>query len=489
MASGSFRRRDPAQIVNELEVLAERHDTQHFMFVDEIMTLPSMRDVASELVRRDCQFYWYAETRFAKGWTQETADLLHRSGCRRLNFGLESFNQRILDRMQKQTRVDYIPDNIEVCLRAGIPVHLFVIIGFPGETEREALRTLRFVQKTIQRSTELFELPYSTWGASPFILDVHSPVAQEPGRYGIQIMLPAANQDLTQKYSYEVEGGMSIEEIQDFFRKKSPGNNAPSRIRSELWFHESTSKECEEEIFLRACHNAGCPAPRTRGAALWVSDYTENYLSLDATTVIRRSNHSMFSFNTAPVIALYLGSSSYLLELPDQAEPWLHQLRSVRRCSEHVSLGAEQYGLDSAWMRETIGILARFGFLEWHDSNPRKQIQGPADLDLRDVIFRQESLIYHEPLFSSRGGILVSHITGKIAKLNETGYALWQICKKGLDYPTLSELACGNLYTLLGLLYELVDFGFLYVETIKGVPDNYKFPAAGIRNEVRMSVS
>lgn len=54
--------------------------------------------------------------------------------------------------MKKNTRVDWIDRNIHDCLNAGIPVHLFFMIGFPTETKEEALNTLAYTENILNYS-------------------------------------------------------------------------------------------------------------------------------------------------------------------------------------------------------------------------------------------------------------------------------------------------------------------------------------------------
>ena len=57
--------------------------------------------------------------------------------------------------MKKNTRVDWIDRNIHDCLNAGIPVHLFFMIGFPTETKEEALNTLAYTENVLNYSKQV----------------------------------------------------------------------------------------------------------------------------------------------------------------------------------------------------------------------------------------------------------------------------------------------------------------------------------------------
>jgi radical SAM superfamily enzyme YgiQ (UPF0313 family) len=67
-ASNSFRSRPAQQVVDQLVELMDRHGTNKFMFVDEILTLRVLKEVAGEITRRNLDLHWYGETRFAGGF-------------------------------------------------------------------------------------------------------------------------------------------------------------------------------------------------------------------------------------------------------------------------------------------------------------------------------------------------------------------------------------------------------------------------------------
>ncbi|MCI0688011.1 MAG: B12-binding domain-containing radical SAM protein, partial [Sporichthyaceae bacterium] len=139
-----FRRRRPERVADEIAAIVARWGGQYVLFVDETMTRPSLRGVSEQLLARGLEVFWACETRFTGTLDEHLVAQLHRSGCRRIEFGLESYNQRVLDLMRKEVTIEEIDRDVASCLRGGISVHLFGIVGFPGETEVEARRTLDF---------------------------------------------------------------------------------------------------------------------------------------------------------------------------------------------------------------------------------------------------------------------------------------------------------------------------------------------------------
>jgi radical SAM superfamily enzyme YgiQ (UPF0313 family) len=79
--------------------------------------------------------------RFA-GLTPKTAELMKKAGFRKMKSGLESANQKSLDRIAKGIKVQDIVDGCRVASKAGLEVHLTIMVGFPWETRAEAQNTL-----------------------------------------------------------------------------------------------------------------------------------------------------------------------------------------------------------------------------------------------------------------------------------------------------------------------------------------------------------
>lgn len=76
----------------------------------------------------------------------EVARLMAAAGVRFARIGQESGDQRMLNRMKKGTRVDQVAPAIAALGRHGIRAMLFMIYGFPGETEESLAENLRLVR-------------------------------------------------------------------------------------------------------------------------------------------------------------------------------------------------------------------------------------------------------------------------------------------------------------------------------------------------------
>ncbi|MDQ1049650.1 radical SAM protein [Streptomyces sp. V4I2] len=319
-ASNSFRQRPAAAVADEIRALRAAHGSPFIMFVDEIMSLRTLRNVGEALVETSAGVHWYGETRFARGLDEGLAELLHASGCRRMNFGLESASQRVLDLMRKGTRIDDACDNIAAMLKAGVPIHLFVIHGFPGETEEEAARTVAFAEAVRRLSVQTYGVAHTTWGGSPFVLDVHSPVGTRPEKFGVRVEPPRPQDDLSLQRNYTAESGISQ---QDSVRVAEDA--AGSFGDTTVWFRaarDPMAREIEEFTFLRAC--VGAPLPETPPVPLfdWPPPHPDARIGIAPGVSLTRAPWPATQTDTGPALALYNAAEDRFLQLNWTGSDW-----------------------------------------------------------------------------------------------------------------------------------------------------------------------
>lgn len=74
-------------------------------------------------------------------------DRMAEAGCYQVCLGLETGSQEKLDNViKKNLNLSIVPHVVEAVQRAGISCHLFLIVGFPGETIEEMRQTVEFAK-------------------------------------------------------------------------------------------------------------------------------------------------------------------------------------------------------------------------------------------------------------------------------------------------------------------------------------------------------
>jgi anaerobic magnesium-protoporphyrin IX monomethyl ester cyclase len=210
----NFRQKDPVKVVDELEALSKKYQTPYFFFTDECLALSPTKRLCKELIRRKVDLQWTAELRFEKNLSRELLASMREAGCQKIVFGLETYNARLMDFMVKGITQENVNRICSDCVALGIAVHCYVIVGFPTETEEEALETMNFIVK----NTPL----HSSYGFSCqpclFDLEKEAPIMSDPGGYGVQRIMRPASEDLSLGFFYEVKSGMTPEQAEKVYQ-------------------------------------------------------------------------------------------------------------------------------------------------------------------------------------------------------------------------------------------------------------------------------
>jgi len=210
----NFRQKDPGKTVDDLQMLTEKYRTPYFFFTDECFALSPTKRMCQQILNRKLNIQWTAEMRFEKNLSRDLLTLMRDSGCLKLVFGLESFNQRVMDFMKKGIKQESVRRITEDCVDLGIAVHCYIIVGFPTEKEEEAHETMNFIVDNTRLN--------SSYGFSCqpclFDLEKEAPIMSDPGSYGIRRIMRPASEDLSLGFFYEVQEGMTPEQAEKVYQ-------------------------------------------------------------------------------------------------------------------------------------------------------------------------------------------------------------------------------------------------------------------------------
>lgn len=146
---GSYRRRSPKLVVDEIELIRERYSPDSIWFVDDVFTINHrwLEEFAAEVSERGVSFRYECITR-ADRLNERAVELLRQSGCFRVWIGAESGSQRVLDAMDRRVSVDQVRSMIQLSRRHGIETGTFIMLGYPGETEQDILETIDHLKRS-----------------------------------------------------------------------------------------------------------------------------------------------------------------------------------------------------------------------------------------------------------------------------------------------------------------------------------------------------
>ena len=149
----------PERIADEIAFLHRRYAIEDVAFQDETFFTHTQRvDAAGrQFLKRSLPITWTATLR-ADQACRLGDDLFAktvRSGLRRVMVGVESGSQEMLDRLQKDMKLEQVRTTAEMCSRHGVGAIFNFIVGFPGESEQSMQATLALA-KELRRSNPGF---------------------------------------------------------------------------------------------------------------------------------------------------------------------------------------------------------------------------------------------------------------------------------------------------------------------------------------------
>jgi radical SAM superfamily enzyme YgiQ (UPF0313 family) len=145
---GHVRFRSPENVVEEVKHVHDKYGTKLFYFVDDTFTLNKKRTkkICELLVENDLDISWICDTR-VDTIDEELLRLMKKSGCVRVKIGVESGSERILKKVKKKITKKQIRDSVARIKKVGIDLTIYLMIGFPTETEEEMRETLDFARE------------------------------------------------------------------------------------------------------------------------------------------------------------------------------------------------------------------------------------------------------------------------------------------------------------------------------------------------------
>jgi anaerobic magnesium-protoporphyrin IX monomethyl ester cyclase len=144
-----YHSRSPENVAAEMKWLKETYHPDHIWFADDILGLkPGWLPRFADALHAQGSLIPFKCLSRADLLTREgEVDALARAGAQTVWMGAESGSQKILDAMDKGTRVEQIHEAARRLKHAGIRVGFFLQFGYPGETREDIEKTIQLVRE------------------------------------------------------------------------------------------------------------------------------------------------------------------------------------------------------------------------------------------------------------------------------------------------------------------------------------------------------
>ncbi len=142
------RFRSVANVIGELEFLKANYNSGVVRFADDTFTLdkPRAKEICRQIINRRLDIKWVCDTR-ADCLDKELVALMKEAGCIRVKIGAESGSDKILKAMHKGVTTAQIRQAVGLIKGAGLPVTVYLMIGYPQETNEDLKQTIEFARE------------------------------------------------------------------------------------------------------------------------------------------------------------------------------------------------------------------------------------------------------------------------------------------------------------------------------------------------------
>jgi anaerobic magnesium-protoporphyrin IX monomethyl ester cyclase len=164
-----WRMRSPQNVVDEIEVLVEKHGVQHINFLDDIFTTKPERviEICQEIIRRGIEITWGNMTR-VDSVSEDMAYWMRKSGCVWTSFGIETGDDVVMKNINKEINNERVIRAFDIFKRQGIATIALMMVGNPGETRASIEETKKLMRRIrpdlivaaktmVMPATELYE--------------------------------------------------------------------------------------------------------------------------------------------------------------------------------------------------------------------------------------------------------------------------------------------------------------------------------------------
>ena len=182
--AGKYRTHSAQHIFEELKHHYHVSGYDNFTVCDPLINgTPAVLEELCDLIVADgLKVRWNGEGIPLPGLTRDILDKMHAAGCYELQLGLECGSESVLKQMGKLRlfKVEQAKKVIRDTHEAGIKTCLFIIVGFPGETEEDFTQTLEFIDRNAAWIDQIKSI-----NSLHVITD--TPIHKHPDKFGVEM--------------------------------------------------------------------------------------------------------------------------------------------------------------------------------------------------------------------------------------------------------------------------------------------------------------
>ena len=175
----NYRTKHMKQVVEDLVALSKKYQAKCFQFVDEAIRPDCFRLLVDEMERNPefTEIRWFYYSRVSREYDKNILEKAYRNGCQMVMFGIETFNQRLLNFIKKGINAETSKYCLKLFKQCKIKTYAWLMDNLPSETIEEAKADLEEV-KQMKEYIDAFSV-------GPFMLVKNTDMYKNPESYNI----------------------------------------------------------------------------------------------------------------------------------------------------------------------------------------------------------------------------------------------------------------------------------------------------------------
>ena len=155
----NYRHHSVDRIIKEIKTLIDEFNIKDIRFFDDIFTCKKKHilNLCQRIIDENIKITWSCQTRL-DFLDEELLDIMKKSGCWQITFGIERFDNTGLKKVNKKLSIDFIRDSIRMIQKFNIETRGYFIVGFPDDTHEYILRSVEQIDKILLESINFFPL-------------------------------------------------------------------------------------------------------------------------------------------------------------------------------------------------------------------------------------------------------------------------------------------------------------------------------------------
>lgn len=175
----NYRTKHMKRVVEDMVTLSKKYQAKCFQFVDEAIRPDCFRLLVDEMDHNPefSEIKWFYYSRVSREYDKEILEKAHRNGCQMVMFGVETFNQRLLNFIKKGISAETSKYCLKLFKQCKIRTYAWLMDNLPSETIEEARGDLEEV-KNMREYIDAFSV-------GPFMLVKNTDMYKNLERYNI----------------------------------------------------------------------------------------------------------------------------------------------------------------------------------------------------------------------------------------------------------------------------------------------------------------